>query len=405
MVSKIKTLLRPFKRLAERALLKSITALSPGSEKSGPPKSYCANGSLYYQKHSYNSTVEYFKYADAMPVTGYRQLPKTIYKDIHWVFKAAMQVVIPEQYVLLLKGGRVTDNSCYVIAPDDCVIIDVSREFGKNNDPDRMSIFKRFKLPSLRYEKGIVAVVGYTVPENYFHWMINVLPRIAMLQKTGWLQKCDKIVINELNRNYQLETLKKLGIPFDKLIYSNNRLHLKAETLVVPSVPHNQDIVPEWVLRFVRGLYPGNNAPVSSKQYIYISRQKANTRKIINEKEVISLLTAYGFTCVELENMSIEEQAAVFGNASVIVAPHGASQTNLVFCQEGTTVIEIFPSNWASPIYWSMCVQLGLNYYYLCDKGLQERTEDYWKYKSEDFSVSTKELEQTLTMASVQKLI
>ena len=47
--------------------------------------------------------------------------------------------------------------------------------------------------------------------------------------------------------------------------------------------------------------------------------------------------------------MSVAEQVELFVYADVVVAPHGAGLTNLLFCREGTRIVEIFPPTYINP--------------------------------------------------------
>lgn len=85
----------------------------------------------------------------------------------------------------------------------------------------------------------------------------------------------------------------------------------------------------------------------------------------------------------------MSEQAEIFAGAEIIVAPHGAALTNLVFCSEGTTVIEFFSPDYIRTDYWMISQQLGLEHYYIKGKGFKGNfilklmhqnslTEDMW---------------------------
>jgi hypothetical protein len=63
-----------------------------------------------------------------------------------------------------------------------------------------------------------------------------------------------------------------------------------------------------------------------------------------------------------LGDFSSNEQVKLFSHAALIVAPHGAGFTNLVFAQEYANVIEIFNQD-ANFLYSTWAVALHLNYY------------------------------------------
>ena len=87
---------------------------------------------------------------------------------------------------------------------------------------------------------------------------------------------------------------------------------------------------------------------------IYISRNDAPARKVVNEDEVISCLKEFEFEIINLTQHSFLEQARLFSEASFIVASHGAGLANLVFCKSGTQIIEIFPPRWMPPCFMAL---------------------------------------------------
>jgi capsular polysaccharide biosynthesis protein len=56
------------------------------------------------------------------------------------------------------------------------------------------------------------------------------------------------------------------------------------------------------------------------------------------------MLSKYNFEIIDLEYASLDFQIKLFSQASVVVAPTGATLTNMLFCQPRTKVI-IFMSN------------------------------------------------------------
>jgi len=53
------------------------------------------------------------------------------------------------------------------------------------------------------------------------------------------------------------------------------------------------------------------------------------------------------FSSVYLELMSFEEQVKVFNNSKMIICAHGAAMSNMFFCKEQTTIIEVTcNTNW-----------------------------------------------------------
>lgn len=92
---------------------------------------------------------------------------------------------------------------------------------------------------------------------------------------------------------------------------------------------------------------------------ILIRRQ--TTRKIVNDEEVFqSLKTRFPrLTWVVFDDMTIPETAELFSKAAVIVGPHGAGMTNMIFSDSGIHVIECMPIEFPNICYWHMCEMIG----------------------------------------------
>ena len=92
-------------------------------------------------------------------------------------------------------------------------------------------------------------------------------------------------------------------------------------------------------------------------------------RILENEDELINNLIENGIEILKAEELSFEEQIKKFSNVAMIIAPHGAGLSNIVWAKTGTKVLEIFPENIFNDCYARIAVKLGFDYSYLvCDK-------------------------------------
>jgi asparagine synthase (glutamine-hydrolysing) len=82
----------------------------------------------------------------------------------------------------------------------------------------------------------------------------------------------------------------------------------------------------------------------------------------LNEAEVLALLEPHGFVAVQSEKLSVGEQIALFRDATHIVAPHGASLTNLLHSRRGS-VLELFQEgHGVRPDFFQLAMINGLDY-------------------------------------------
>ena len=78
---------------------------------------------------------------------------------------------------------------------------------------------------------------------------------------------------------------------------------------------------------------------------LYISRAKANYRKVANEQELYPVLEKYGFQIIYFEDYSLADQISICQHAKVLMGLHGAGLVNMAFLPPGGKVIEIRPDN------------------------------------------------------------
>lgn len=286
-----------------------------------------------------------------------------------------------------------------VMTPDNTLLADLSREYpgtlpgcphaANPNRPHR--IFTTAQLPPVKRIEGTVAVLTGLSANVYFHWMVDILPRLDILRRSGFPeQEIDWFYVNSLAQPFQRQTLEQLGIPRDRILESDRHPHLQASRLVVPSFASPIGWATAESIEFLRSQFLSpQSTPSTTPKRLYLSRQTARYRKVINEPELIQYLQKQGFSVITLDEYTVREQAQLFANAEVIVAPHGAALTNLVFCQPKTTVLELFSPNYIRYYYWSICQYLNLNHYYAIGTALpcsalrrllypDALTEDFW---------------------------
>ncbi|WP_322923962.1 glycosyltransferase family 61 protein [Paenibacillus campi] len=199
---------------------------------------------------------------------------------------------------------------------------------------------------------------------NYYHWMMEELPRFYLL--SAYEGDIDYYISNYTLRPFQKQTLEYLGIPLHSIIRSSDAYAVQASRLVVPYSPaYDSGYVLQWVCDFLNRLFAPMLHIDEQKyyKYIYIARGNAPNRKVNNEAEVIQYLMGVHFKIIYMEQYSVQEQANIFYNAEVIIAPHGAGLANLVFCRQETKVLEIFQPMYAPIMFRNICENQGLMYH------------------------------------------
>lgn len=357
-----------------KAGLVSATSWLPVTSRSfGIPKG-CHPASQAYARISARAGVRYFPLREARP--SRRIAPRTLESRTHRGF-AADDDVEPQTFLIAIPNGRTYDASCAVLTHDDRLLIDVSRQLNLAFDSRGIrghNVFRHFWLRRCRRLAGRVAVLATAGGENYFHWMTEGLPRLEILRR-GWpggTAAIDRFIVND-GPPVIVESLAMMGIEAERLVFASPGSHYEAETLVVPSLVGRCGAVPAWACEFLR-----DSCGVSSRgrgsRRIYVSRRNARYRRVRNEEAVQAALGGYGFEPIVFENLDLASQMALMADVDVVVAPHGAGLTNLLWCPSGAAIVEIFSPNYVNGCYWHLASQLGMEYWYLLGQG--DRPDD-----------------------------
>jgi capsular polysaccharide biosynthesis protein len=327
------------------------------------------------------------------------------------LFRASTFTPAPS-FVTVVPNGRIYGIGGSVISPDNVLLSDVSVDLRIDHIRNHYAFTSWLSYP-VTYMPGTVAHLTFYDSHNYFHWLYDTLARLNLLRISGI--SIDKYVMNWRNFfggsaqpfPFQEQALSMLGIAPEQIIETHDHLHLKAKQLVLTSIPINTGY-PKWAYDFLRyeflfkqGLYEQN---FSGNERIYISRGNVPNRKIINEEEVIDLLSPYGFRTFVLQDFSLQDQIRLFHSARVIVSPHGAGLANLTFCRPGTTVIEIFGSRFWADMYWKISNYGGLNYYHYVGQSVENPENTLMirlKEIGENIYVEPEQLKATLQYAGL----
>lgn len=281
------------------------------------------------------------------------------------------------------------------ILPGDAILLDESWEFDLKDIYEK-DIFQRVHLGDPELIDGKVALLGTYGDDNYFHWMIHTLPRLDLLRRSCFGEGIDFFVVHETSKRFMKETLEILGIKESQLINIRERPHLKSRELLVPTTPSINGLVPQFACQFLKENIPAKDG-FSVGERIYISRETAGFRKVLNEEEVVDFLRPFGFEKVVMDQYSVAEQAAIHKHAKVIVSPHGANLTNIAFCEPGTKLVEIFAPNFVPMCYWRMAFHAGLQYGYMLGEGENKNLELSHRNAMDDITVDTKRLTRVMS--------
>jgi capsular polysaccharide biosynthesis protein len=169
------------------------------------------------------------------------------------------------------------------------------------------------------------------------------------------------ILVESDPRDFVCNTLEAAG--YDSTQYTEwNKLETRTQKLIVtthrPHLLSNYNLSIrdlDWLRDRIRSNVSSSNTNSHTPNKIYISRQEANKgRKVINQSQLNIILRKHGFETYKLETLSFREQLNIIYNADIIMGPHGAGLSNMIFA-DNPIIIELFPGSVIRPhIYFCL---------------------------------------------------
>ena len=191
--------------------------------------------------------------------------------------------------------------------------------------------------------------MNYRWSSEYYHFMTEVLPNV--------------LILNERHPIYC--QVSRFTIPMFRWFGVQNPI----VTSIPPSSPpliHAKFVEcgnpsPEKI-RALRKTICSKIVP-TRKHGVLIHRQKS--RALLNEEEVLATLKAV-YPDLEwhvFDLPGVEETVQLFSNAAIIVGPHGAGMTNMLFSAHGIPIVEFMPLEQPNMCYWHLSEMLGNRYF------------------------------------------
>ena len=116
---------------------------------------------------------------------------------------------------------------------------------------------------------------------------------------------------------------------------------------------------------------------------VYVPR--VGPRKVSNEAELMPILQSFGFEIYDFR--AVADEVRYFAEAAVVVGAHGAGLTNLAFCQAGTKVLELIPSDHVWPYFYTIAEAADADYSYIVGQSLGSRAPGTFGPSPFDFVV------------------
>jgi hypothetical protein len=228
-------------------------------------------------------------------------------------------------------------------------------------DVDNLFEYKNENILNTEYNPVFYFIYN---TDNYYHFVYDTLPYLI-----SYLNLKDKISDLKLIMNYSNSTMNEfykfvsefldlLGIKeSDILIVDKNTEYKNVYISSSYTHGHDSNLPPR---KEIYSLYKDivdiakNEYKLDTPKKIYISRRTwlhndfsnigtnyTTRRKLVNEDELVDLLTENGYKEVFTENLSTIEKIIIFANADIVVGAIGGGISNVLFSKKETKLISL----------------------------------------------------------------
>jgi hypothetical protein len=302
--------------------------------------------------------AEPWRYEELRPAEPIcRRPPKSLEHEPPAVFARLAEHEHPPLFRARLPRGRVAGLEPLAFTEDRRALLEST--FDREQLDANRTMHGR--MPVTRRVRGTCAVLTNQWWSGHFHWMLDTLPRLALLPD----QPHRRLLVPAPLARSQRRSLELAGISKDDLV-SFHGGQVQIDDMILPSLPGRTGNPPKWALEWLRErLSP---APRRTGRRLYLSRGDVRRRPLVNEDALLEAIRPLGFEVVLPARLPLEEQLRTFAEAEFVVAPHGGGLVNLLASQE-STLVEIFDPRYVNGCYYALTDALGLGYWYVLGKG------------------------------------
>jgi hypothetical protein len=221
----------------------------------------------------------------------------------------------------------------------------------------------------VQHIEGMVVCGFNALYDNYYHFVAEALatmslcidllaarnlPRITLV--TGKLNKTRRDYLDLLlqgDPRYDVVDLDRGEfVTADTVIYCDNLGRVVYQQVCWEEAPLAEKLIAAAGLQDVR-----------PHRRLYVARTDTKGRAMRNEAALIERLAEMGFTIFVGSEHTVAEQMRHFREAALIVAPHGAGLTNVLFCHPGIALLELQQSGYVNTGMMRLAQLANLRYF------------------------------------------
>lgn len=207
------------------------------------------------------------------------------------------------------------------------------------------------------------ALLGFNAGHtNYAHWLTDQMAALVVFRDQFIQEDVDLLLPKVKDGHFVDQTAKLLGIPPSRIIWIGDEV-MEVKNLYFLSYFHFGEAPKklDFYLNRLADCAPGAQSSVEAKR-IFISRPDSFSRRLLNEREIVTTLKSFDFEVFAPGLYSLADQINMFRNADIAVGPHGAGLMNFGFCKPESIALELFSEYTVQPAFWSVSSACELRY-------------------------------------------
>ena len=271
-------------------------------------------------------------------------------------------------YGVVFKNGKIVSESLY---PHP----------GFSKLKTTLSFFKKIISRKVQELPEECFVCHHAWHFNYYHWIVEILPRFFISRE---YIKNSTLLLHENVTVFQKQSVELFGLKNVKFIKDHELM--RVSKILFPSFVNFASTTPvsfsgkeftqidvkihKPVVKGMAEWIRSNHLNVKNeKRKIFISRQKAQYRKLLNYDEVKKVLNSFEIEEVFLEELSFIDQLNLLANTQITIGLHGAGMSNIFVMPEGSYVLNFIHKDHHEYCYQQLAHAVDLNYAHVCSEG------------------------------------
>jgi Glycosyltransferase 61 len=254
-------------------------------------------------------------------------------------------------------GNLSLEPKSHHVFSDGRVIWGSTDQIGRERNPSLVSFLSK---PKTHLDECISFRGAFE--NNYFHFFFDTIPKLLLAER--YVGADVPVIIGEglANQRFYREAVDAgLFRSRPVLVQKENEL-ISAKRIWVPTPrePARGDLLE------IAGRLKSPAPEERGALRLYVTRGKAaaNARRLNNEADLMNCLRKHGFDFFDPQEHSLADQIDKFRQAEIVLAPHGAALTNLIWRQaRPLKVIELVNPRFRVDCYEQMSAIMGYDYW------------------------------------------